>query len=47
MTPAYYVQEYKKLAAKYKKQLHTLKGEYSIDFEKYDTEKKVKAIIRA
>lgn len=42
MTPAYYIQEYKKLVTKYKKRLDTLKGDYSIDFEKYDTLEKIR-----
>lgn len=42
MTSAYYTQEYKKLVTKYKKRLDTLKCEYSIDFEKYDTIEKIR-----
>ncbi|WP_321517777.1 hypothetical protein [uncultured Bacteroides sp.] len=40
-----YPAEYAKLVEIYKKRLDTLKGEYSIGFEKYDTVEKIREMI--
>jgi hypothetical protein len=40
-----YPSQYAKLVETYKKRLDTLKGEYSIDFEKYDSDKKIRTMI--
>ncbi|WP_321437305.1 hypothetical protein [uncultured Bacteroides sp.] len=40
-----YSEGYDKIVKKYKKQLETLKGDYSIDFEKYDTREKIREMI--
>jgi hypothetical protein len=37
-----YPAEYTKLVNTYTKRLETLKGEYSINFERYDTEEKIR-----
>lgn len=42
MTPTYYASEYTELIKIYTKRLDTLKREYSIDFEKYDTIEKIR-----
>ncbi len=41
----YYADEYAKLVNIYTRRLDTLKGEYSIDFDKYDTREKVREMI--
>lgn len=43
--PSYYADEYAKQVNIYTKRLETLKGEYSIDFEKYDTIEKIREMI--
>lgn len=43
--PTYYDRHYGELVTKYQKHLNSLGGEYSIDFEKYNSKEKIKKIL--